>query len=214
LSKKKVLVSIPNEGTIHKHVCFVTDRLLLDPRYTVKIIRPQHRPYENNLHHIVNEFVNDGHDFWLNIDSDNPPYRNPLDLVELDLDVVGLPTPVIHIVEGNGERPVYENCYKYVEDKDAYTEWPEKNGLQRVDALGTGCVLYNKRVFADPEMRKAPFQRLFNEDGTVERGNDIAFSERARARGFLLFAHYNYRCMHFSTIEIHEVAQAFFNMEK
>jgi len=214
LSKKKVLVSVPNQGTIRKHVCFATDKILMDPRYKVTLIRPEHRPYENNLHHIVNQFMNEDHDFWLNIDSDNPPYNNPLDLVELDLDVVGLPTPVLHIVEGNKERPVYENCYKYVEQADAYTEWPEKDGLQRVDALGTGCVLYNRRVFEDPEMRKAPFQRLYNEDGTVERGNDIAFSERARARGFLLFAHYDYRCMHFSNVELHEVARAFMTMEK
>lgn len=214
MTKKKVLVSVPNEGVIHKHVCFATDRILQDPRYKVTIIRPQHRPYENNLHHIVNEFMAGDYDFWLNIDSDNPPMRNPLDLVELDLDVIGLPTPVLHIIDGSGDRPVYENAYIYVPEDDGYTEWPDKDGLQRVDATGTGCVLYNRRVFENSEMRKAPFQRMYNEDGTVERGNDIAFCERARAQGFLIWAHFHYRCMHFHNVELAEVTKAFITMEK
>lgn len=214
-SRQKVLVSVPNMGTIHKFVCFVTDKLLADGRYDVVVIRPQHSPYENNLHHIVNDFMASDYDFWLNIDSDNPPFGNPLDLISYNLDVVGLPTPVFHYTgEIKGERPIYENAYKYVPEKDAYTEWPNKTGLQRVDAVGTGCVLYSRRVFENPEMRKAPFQRIYNEDGTVERGNDIAFCERATKQGFLIFAHYDYRCRHFSNLELHETAQAFHGLYK
>jgi hypothetical protein len=149
-------------------------------------------------------------DFWLNIDSDNPPMNNPLDLVKFNLDIVGLPTPVWHFTgEKKGERPIYENAYRYVPEKDAYVEWDVKEGLQRVDAVGTGCVLYARRVFEHPEMRKAPFQRIFNEDGTVERGNDIAFCERAKREGFQIFAHYDYRCRHFNDLELHEVGGAF-----
>jgi hypothetical protein len=215
LSKKKILVSVPNTGNIHKLVCFATDRLLLDRRHEATIIRPTHNPYENNLHYIVNDFMAKDYDFWLNIDSDNPPNNNPFDLIDLDLDIVGLPTPVWHFT-GNkpGERPIYENAYKYVPKEGAYTEWPNKEGLQRVDAVGTGCVLFNRRVFENPEMRKAPFQRKWNKDGTVERGNDIAFCERATAQGFLIFAHYDYKCRHFSNLELHEVAKAFFEMRK
>ncbi len=210
---KKILVSVPNTGDIKKHVCMATDKILSDERYDVKIIRPTHNPYENNLHHIVNDFMAGDYDFWLNIDSDNPPESNPLDLVAYDLDVIGLPTPVWHYTgKIKGERPIYENAYKYVPGKDAYTEWPNKNGLQRVDAVGTGCVLYSRRVFENPEMRKAPFQRRYNIDGTVERGNDIAFCERAKEQGFLIFTHYDYRCKHFSELELHEVGKAFYEL--
>jgi hypothetical protein len=48
----------------------------------------------------------------------------------------------------------------------------------------------------------------------VERGNDIAFCERATKQGFEIFAHYNYRCQHFNEIELHEVARAFHEMRK
>ena len=72
----KVLVSVPNTGWVHKHVCFVTDGLLLNRKHALRIIRPTETPYENNLHHIVNEFMAGDWDFWLNIDSDNPPAGN------------------------------------------------------------------------------------------------------------------------------------------
>lgn len=217
---KHILVSIPNTGNVHKLVSLTTNRLMSDKRYKCSVIYPTHNPYENNLHHIVNEFMaprlaGDVYDFWLNIDSDNPPISNPLDLVEFNLDIVGLPTPVWHFTDKiKGERPIYENAYKYVPEADAYTEWPNKEGLQKVDAVGTGCVLYARRVFENPWMRKAPFQRLYNEDGTVERGNDLAFCEKARKQGFMIFAHYDYRCMHFSNLELHEVARAMHGLYK
>ncbi len=208
--RKKILVSVPNTKMIHKLVCLATDKILLDGRYDVTIIRPTHNPYENNLHHIVNDFMKGDFDFWLNIDSDNPPINNPLDLVKYNLDVIGLPTPVYHFTDKiKGERPWYENSYEYVPEQDAYKEYTNKQGLQKVDAVGTGCMLIARRVFEDSEMRKAPFQRLYNKDGTVERGNDIAFCERATKQGFKIFAHYDYRCQHFNELEMHEVIHAF-----
>ena len=126
-SEPKVLVSVPNQGWIHKTVCFVTDRLVADARFHVELIRPTHRPYENNLHHIVNDFMAGDFDFWLNIDADNPPARNPLELVRHDLDIVGLPTPVYHF-DGSkpGERPVYLNGYDWDGSEQAYREHFDK----------------------------------------------------------------------------------------
>ncbi len=209
----KILITVPNTGSIHKLVSFATDKILNDGRYDVVVSRPTHVPYENNLHHIVNEFMDDDFDFWLNIDSDNPPINNPLDLVKLDKDIIGLPTPVWHFTgKIKGERPFYENVYKYEPEEDAYTEWKTKEGLQQVDAVGTGCLLIARRVFEDRVMRQAPFQRCYNFDGTVERGNDISFCERAIFQGFKVWAHYDYRCRHFNNLEIHEVARAFYEL--
>lgn len=211
--KQKILISVPNVGTIHKLVNFATDRLLMERRYQTTIIRPTHNPYENNLHHIVNDFMAGDYDFWLNIDADNPPMANPLDLIELNKDIIGLPTPVWHFTgKTKGERPIYENAYKYVPEQDAYTEWPVKNGLQKVDAVGTGCVLISRRVFENTEMRKAPFQRTWNGDGTVERGNDISFCERAIKNNFEIYAHYDYKCQHFVNLELHEITKAFYEL--
>jgi len=202
----RVLVTVPTTGWIHKHCAFALLRLQQDRRFQLRILLPTHTPFENNLHHIVNDFMSGNEDYWLSFDSDNPPIGNPLDLVLYDKDVIGCPTPVWHNAKP-GDRPYYYNGYD--SSGDAYKEHPPGGGLRRVDAVGTGCFMVARRVFEDPEMRKAPFQRTYNEDGTVDKGNDIAFCERARARGFEIWMHYNYPCLHFNEIELTEVARAF-----
>jgi len=214
---KKVLVSFPTSPShpyLHKGVVFVSWKLLADHRYKIIPIIPTHNPFENNLHHIVNDFINGNYDFWLSIDADNPPMRNPLDLVELDLDIVGFPTPVWHFTgkEPKGERPIYWNAYDYVSKKGACKEHDIKNGLQKVDAIGTGCFLIARRVFLNEEMRKGVFQRQLNSDGTVNKGNDISFCEKAKENNFEIYAHYDYPCMHFCNLELNEVVRAFNNL--
>jgi hypothetical protein len=195
-------------------VAFVLLNLQMDNRYSLKIIMPTHNPYENNLHHIVNDFIDSDCDFWLNIDSDNPPMNNPLDLVELDRDIIGLPTPVWHFTgkEKKGERPIYWNAYDYVNSEDAYKEHNPKAGLQKVDAVGTGCLLISKRIFLNEKMRKGAFTRQLNSDGTVNKGNDISFCELSRSLGFNIYCHYDYPCMHFNELELNEVVRAFRNL--
>lgn len=210
---KHILISFPNMHWIHKHVVHKMLLLMMDSRYKTNIIMPSHKPYVNNLHHIVNDFMAGDYDFWLNVDADNPPIQNPLDLVQLNKDIIGLPTPIWHYTgEKKGERPVYWNAYDYVESSDRYVEHQDKEGLQRVDAVGTGCLLMSRRVFEKPEMRKAPFMREWNEDGTVEKGNDIKFCERARENGFEIYCHYDYSCDHFSELSLSETVGAFRNM--
>lgn len=205
----KILISIPNESWIHKHCVFALLKLQQDKRYHTTFILPTHRPFENNLHHIVVDFIKGDYDFWLSFDSDNPPIDNPLDLVALDKDIIGFPTPVWHYKGKDKERPLYYNAYKYVAEQDAYTEWPIREGLQKVDAIGTGCFLVARRVFENPEMQKGVFTRKLHPDGRVERGNDISFCERAREQGFEIYAHYDYPCNHFNELELNEVVRAF-----
>jgi len=205
----KVFVTTCTKGNIHKSVDMVHMELQRDPRYKLRIMNPTHSPYENNLHHCVNDFMDSDDDFWLNIDSDNPPVKNPLDLIELDKDIIGLPTPVWHFTGKKGERPIYWNGYKWNKEEQGYNEWPIKEGLQEVDAVGTGAGLYSRRVFEDPRMRSAPFQRTYNFDGTVDLGNDIAFCQRAKKAGFNVYCHYDYPCDHYVTLPLLEVIKAF-----
>ena len=215
--KKKILISFPLDPAHlyqHKTISMVQWKLAKDNRYDVTAIWPSHRPYENNLHHIINDFINNDYLFWLNIDADNPPLANPLDLVELNRDIIGLPTPVWHFTDKIGERPIYWNGYDYVEKEDAYKEHMIKKGLQRVDAIGTGCFIISKRVFMKKEMRQAPFMRKWLQDGIVYKGNDLMFCEKARKNGFEIYCHYDYPCDHFSELSMNEISKAIQNMNR
>lgn len=212
---KKILISFPTDPAnmyIHKKVSMLQWILAKDSRYNVIPMWPTHRPYENNLHHIVNDFMEGNYDFWLNIDADNPPLRNPLDLVELNRDIIGLPTPVWYFADIKGDRPIYWNSYDYVSNEDAYREHNLKIGLQLVDAVGTGCFLVSRRVFLNDNMRKGTFMRKWNEDGTVYKGNDIMFCERARKEGFEIYCHYDYPCDHFAELSLNEITQSIQNL--
>lgn len=208
-----ILVSVtqsPAHPWMHKHVAMAVNRLLMQKG--VRVIYPSWNPFEHGLHRIVVDFLKVHTDctHWLHIDADNPPINNPLELLEYDRDIIGLPTPIIHINDKKpGEFPVCINAWDYVPEEDAYREHRPKEGLQRVDAIGTGCFLISKRVFLHPEMQKGAFQRTYYENGIVNKGNDIAFSERARMCGFEIFCHYGYICHHFKEVEILELMNAF-----
>lgn len=198
---------------IHKTVVHKLLLLIKDGRYKTNIIFPSHKPYENNLHHIVNDFMDGDYDFWLNIDADNPPLKNPLDLVELDKDIIGLPTPIWHYDKPKPkERPVYWNAYKYDVTSGAYWEYQTRKGLQEVDAVGTGCFLIARRVFENSKLRVKPFERQLNPDGTVFKGTDISFCEKAREQGFKIYCHFDYQCDHFSEMSMVEMVNGFRNL--
>jgi len=206
--RSSVLVTVPNEHWVHAHVAQRLLMLQADRRYALTFDFPAQRPYENNQHHIVQKFWNGPWDAWLSIDADNPPTQNPLDLVDLDLDLVGLPTPIWHWTGLPGERPLYWNGYDYDASTDAYREHVPREGLQRVDAIGTGCFLVARRVFNPPEMRAGAFLRTLYPDGTVNKGNDLSFCERVRRAGFAIWCHYDYPCRHYQEIDLHDVALA------
>ena len=205
---KRILITVPNQHWVHKHVAHRLLLLQQDGRYRVRFDLPSHKPFENNLHHIVKDFLEEDFDYWLSIDADNPPIQNPLDLVEYDLDIVGCPTPVWHFTGKQGERSIYWNAYDYVEKDDAYAEHKQKEGLQKVDAIGTGCFLISRKVFEHPEMQRGAFTRKLYKDGTVHKGNDMSFCERAKENGFKIHAHYDYPCRHFNQLELTEVIQS------
>jgi hypothetical protein len=179
-----------------------------DSRYKLSFWFPNYKPLVNNQHHIINKFIQGEFDFWLSIDSDTVPMNNPLDLVEFNRDIIGLPYPVWHVNDKN-ERPYYWAAYDYVKETDDYSEHRDSKGLQQVDAIGGGCFLVSARVFLNKEMQKGAFTRKLNPDGTVRRGNDISFCERAKENGFEIFTHYGYPCRHYYNIDMVSMIKAF-----
>lgn len=208
----KVLITVPCQPHwLHKRVArnlfqfqneWHTCPLVID--------MPSNKPLENTQHHIIQDFLAGDYTHWLSFDADTPLERNPLELLALDKDIIGCPTPVWHWTGKKGERPIYLNAYQLDPSTGAYREWPTKSGLQRVDAIGGGCMLIARRVFEHTSMQGGAFLRKLNPDGTVERGNDIAFSERARAAGFEIWTHYDYMTDHCNELSLKEVWESMY----
>ena len=201
--------------------------MLQDSRHIVRFIAPTHKPFVQNLHLTVHDFLEQGHDFLLLVDDDNPPLENPLDLVDLDLDVVGLPTPIWHN-DTPGGRPYLTNVWKQrpntvledgIHSLDS-TQGFEGKGLYEVDVVGTGCILIARRVLLELMRRcegdpmNTPFMRKWNDKGLVEMGNDFSFCLRAKEAGFRIWANYDYMCEHINEVGIGEVVNAFGSMNR
>ena len=202
--KPKVLITIPTTGWVHKCCVFSIVRLLNDRRVVVDYTLPTDRPYESNLNGIVKYFLKTSFDYWITFDSDNPPIKNILDLVFLDLDIVGCPTPVWANMK-NGDFPMYWNALD--EKPDGWTPHKPLDGLQKVDAVGSGCMVIARRVLE--KMEKPLFFRKWDKDGIAIEGHDYNFCRKAKDQGFKVWAHYDYPCYHFNEIEVHETAQAY-----
>lgn len=208
----KVLVSFPTgDRWVHTEnvqallrMCYEVKELGLEE---ITPIFPRHRPFENNLHHCVKTLLAGEWDYWLTIDADNPPKKNPLELVVLGKDIIGCPTPIWRCV--NYETwPWYWNAYDMRPDGTGYQPHPPGRGLQEVDAVGTGCVLFHRRVFEHADLRHGAFQRTFHDDGTVNFGNDLAFCQRAKQAGFQVFTHWGYPCDHKVEVPMLELINA------
>lgn len=176
-------------------------------------IYPTHSPFVNNLHKINNDFLAGNYEYWLSMDDDNPPRHgvNPFDLIFHDLDLVGCPTPVWHNAVP-GDYPIYWNAYDYVEEAKAYKPHQAFDGLQEVDAIGTGCFIVSRRVM-EALRGQQPFMRKWNQDGTVDTGNDISFCQKVKKANFTIHAHYDYPCFHFNEVELGEIQLAFQNLK-
>ena len=184
-------------------------KILSDQRYVVRHDCPTHTPYVHSLHRMMHDFLDGGEDYWLSMDDDNPPLRNPLDLIEYDCDLIGCPTPVWHnAVEG--DRPWYFNA---VDKKlDGYTPHEPSKGLQEVDAIGSGCFLVARRVLQKLK-HDQPFMREWDSNGIAVKSGDFAFCDKVKAAGFQVWAHYDYLCEHMNELPLLEVIKAFGRMK-
>lgn len=198
---KKVLVSVPHMGWIHSDVVHTIYKCLEDERFDVNYELSRASPNTVNYCRIAKMVRDYGYDWWLNVDDDNPPLRNPLDLIRYGKDIITCPTMVWKETEPG--EPFHWNAYQFNSEKDNYSAYPVHDGLQRVDAVGMGCTLIRGDVLRHPDMQYQPFMREFSDDGcNVIRGTDIRFCEKATDAGFEIWAHYDYLCLHHKEIEL------------
>lgn len=203
--KPKVLIAVPTSGKISYDLFPLMHQMALDGRYNMDMVIPKDRPYEHNLQGIVLHALQSDADFLLVMDEDNTPTRNPLDLVELDKDVISCPTPLWIGNRVRDGQPIAWSTW-ILEDETAkiYAPHEPREGLQKIDASTSGSLLIARRVLLEIT---APFMREWYE-GRVVTGTDLAFSRRVAEAGFQMWTHYDYPCHHWNTVDLLEVSQA------
>ncbi len=187
----KILIATPNLGWIRREVMNALFNIKEDDRYEKEMMQPIVVPYELNVNQIIsNTFLPGDYDFLLLIDADNPPHRNPLDLVALNKDIIGLPTPT-----RSGESKYFNVMTKV--DNGFIPNQPSQ-GLQEVDAVGSGCMLIRRDV-----LEKFDFTPEWM-DGLRRRTGDFNLCTKVRENGGKVYAHWSYLCSHIKEGDILE----------
>ena len=206
-TRPKVLFTIPNLGWIRVEHLQLLNKVWNDERFKVDFWFPAFVPLENGQAKVIKKMLEDGYDYWANIDDDTISDWNILDLIDFDKDVISAPAP--GFVKSTGEKTKLLHWMAYDSDEESgkFKAHADKDGLQEVGAIGGACFVIARRVFEHPDMQHGAFNRILNDDGTVEFGNDISFSIRAKKAGFRLWCHYDYWCHHYKEVDLQNVLQ-------
>lgn len=192
--RNKVFISILNLGWIKTELVIELYKWLKDSSLSYSLEFSSEQPVEHNRNSIAKRFLNSDCDFLLMIDNDVVPEKNPLNLIALNYPVFILPTAI------RQEGLVMWNVY----DLDNNGYWcpiKKKNGLLKISAGGTGCILIKKEVLLEI---KAPFERLYDKDGLAVLGQDLSFCQKVSEKGFDIYTNFEYSCKHYKTTNISE----------
>jgi len=194
---KKVYIAVLSLGYIRQELAIALLKISGDNRYEKQIQFHGLRPSAHNRNSIVKEFLKTDCDYLLCIDHDNIPINNPLDLVELDKDVIGCPYPQVK----NGEI----GWLVMNKVPDGYRQVSVENavGVQEVDAIASGVMLIARRVL---EKVKTPFERKWK-DGQAVKGLDFYFCDKARDLGFKVWVAWDYVADHYKEVSLLQVLQ-------
>ena len=163
-------------------------------------------PIASNRNEIVKRFLafEPRQDFLMMLDDDVVPIEgNPFEYAHADKDVIGFPAKVRQL-----GRELNWVAYIKSPDEDAYCavdfgKVDDTVRLLRVDVVGTGAILINRRVL---EAVKSPFMYEFDEDGVAVVGQDFGFCRKAKAAGFGIYVAPHVWCEHFKEFGLLDIS--------
>ena len=194
-TRTRVLIAIPCLDTIHQKVVGRLCQILLsNQEYIINTLISPMSGIGENRNRIAKEFLKTDYEWLLMMDSDNPCPPNVLELIKLDKDVISCPTP-INMNWVNGVNNFYWNVF----DDKGFPRKEDGDGLERVEKVGTGCILIKRKVL---EEIPNPFTTVRGEDDKRVIGTDVAFCIRCKNFGFEVYTHWDYRCSHFKEMDL------------
>ena len=195
METKKVFIAVPTGDTVHYKVVGLLCQLLsiYKDRYVMHTYVSRKRGIGEHRNLIVKEFLATDSDYLLMIDSDNPCPNNVLDLIELDKEVIALPTPI------NLNWGGVDNLYWNVFNENNQPIKADGEGLEKVHSAGTGVILIRRDVL---EKVKHPFTTVRDKEDERMVGTDIAFCERCAKAGIDIHVHWGYKCRHYKEVDL------------
>jgi hypothetical protein len=208
LRQRNVLIAVLNQGTLNTDLVKVINTMIQQDSYRIGLSYPVGKPITNNRNTIVQKFLaQKQYDYLMMIDSDIVPPPNILKLLDFQKDII---TPLMFVMQKGKVLPLYLKIHKDGQ-YDFSRDYLEKQGLQEIDATGTGCIILSRKVL---ETIKHPFRNEYDTDGIKKLGNDLSFCKRAKKEGFKVWVHLDYVADHHATCSLKEIYYTVLQKEK
>mgnify|MGYP003145652244 CR=1 FL=1 len=210
LNSKGVYVAILNQGNVRVELAGLATEMTHQRKYRLHLSYPSAKPISNNRNEIVQDFLSKPeYDYLMMIDSDIIPPLNILDLVDHQKPIMGC---VCFAYMDDGIIPLILKEIPEEERKDPRKPYKVMDlegdeGVAEVDAIGTGLIVIRRDVLEALE-NEQPFCNRYDEKGLKTLGLDLSFCQKAKAKGFQIFAHLDYICSHWVKINLKDVYQA------
>jgi len=203
---KKILIAIPNTGTINTRLIIFLDNLKANyqGKYSIKTYYPIRFPIAHNRNVIVDTFLQGDCDYLLMIDSDIVPPKNILDLVECHKDIIS----ALCFTFQEHKKLLIPLVFRKIEKPEGVSfevmDFKGREGLVECDSVGTGCILLSRKVLEEPQL-KAPFMDYWDKKGIKIISEDMSFCVRAKRLGYKVYTHLNYKCSHFKEMDLKDI---------
>jgi len=193
----RVYIAVLTEGWVRYELARTVAEISHDRRYALELHFSYDRPTSSNRNGIARRFLESGADYLLMMDADTIPHRNPLDLVENDLDVVAFPYPVWR----SDKSPPISLSLSTVGLETV------RLGGEPLEVLwgGTGMMLIARRVLKHLEI---PFEYRYDENGIKIWEEDADFCEKVRLAGFKVWSAMSHPCGHVKELDLVKVRNA------
>jgi GT2 family glycosyltransferase len=161
---------------------------------------------------IVRDFLGLGDsEVLIMVDDDVVPAPNLLDLLDPidsgEAAIVGAVVPIVR--PGTVHMPSVYRWNKEEQEYEIPREYFMGQGVQRVDAVGTGAIAIHRSVLQGMD---APFEARYDKRGILNMGEDLNFCRRARRDGHKIAVHFGVFCEHFHHLHGNALAHAYLNL--
>ena len=200
-----VLIMVPHTGWLrYETVGFLLSSTIDRGFSKISIDLNYGIPVDFNRNLCVKKFLQSDHDWLFFLDSDMVPPPNIFDLTRHH-------KPIISAVSWgwkNGSPMIM--AFNETEVSGVY-EPTCVSGLQKVDAIGTGCLFIHKSVFDSIEPPYFLFER--DHEGLMKLGEDFYFCRKAIDAGYSIYVHGGYKCSHIREVDFKRVNDILLEME-
>ena len=196
-----ILVAITHMGNTVTGLEAKLSKWMYESSYKAELFFSQENPTYSNRNKVCKYFKEmTKHTHLLFIDSDTVPFKNPLDLVKHEMHIVGGVYP-------RWKETIYEWLAMIRESDGKYVQLPpdKRKGLVECDGVGAGCLMMTREIL---EQFEDPFADKIKPDGRRSVGHDFYFCERAKKKGYRVYADWNTLCDHVKLVPLLPMIQS------